>query len=93
MPRTATARKITKTLDRRITVEEALANPKILKGLSKECFSCDPYNPTRVERAKCPDCKGSGYTPVEFVGIVNDAKQNRKAKDAHTAQAFDEGDE
>jgi hypothetical protein len=77
-------------IEKRITVQEALANPKILKGLTKECFACDPYNPTHVERSKCRDCKGTGFTSMEFAGIVRDAKGAQRARDTHTANYFDE---
>ena len=86
---TRTALKPSK-LNRTITVDEALANPRILKALVKECFSCDPYNPTHVERANCPECKGSGVTPFEFVGIVNEMRKDRRAKEKRTESYYDE---
>lgn len=79
-------------IEKMITVEAALKNPRLLRGLQKECFSCDPYNPVCVPRLGCPECKGSGFSPMEFVGIVGETKKSRHELQKRTAAYFDEDD-
>jgi len=77
-------------VEKMITLEEAIKNPRLLRGLKKECFTCDPYNPVRKERANCPECKGTGFSPADVIGIVADLKKGRKDLNARTAAYYDE---
>ncbi len=70
-------------LNRRISLEEAMANPRLLRGLKKECFTCDPYNPVAGPREGCPTCGGTGLQDFEAVAIVNDLKKNRRKAETY----------
>jgi len=48
-----------------------------VQGLTTECACCDPDNPLAVPRSKCPECKGSGRTPIALATIVEQMKESR----------------
>lgn len=77
-------------IEKMITVEAAIKNPRLLRGLKKECFTCDPYNPCCKPRLGCPECGGAGTSPVEFVGIISELKKSRHELQKRTAAYFDE---
>lgn len=53
------------------------ADPTPVLSLTIDCPRCDPDNPLSVPRSKCPECKGSGKSPVALATIITEIKASR----------------
>jgi len=47
-------------------------DPTPAVGILVDCPRCDEDNPLAIERSRCPDCKGTGRSPVSLHAIVSE---------------------
>ena len=48
-----------------------------IETLTVSCYRCDPDNPLCIPRKKCPDCKGTGRSPVRFASIMMEIRESK----------------
>ena len=61
-----------------------------LVGLDKECYFCDPENPTAVDRSKCQHCKGTGREALAVAEVSEQITDAKKTKSRISREALDE---
>jgi hypothetical protein len=71
-----------------IKCEELGEDLDTIETLTVSCYRCDPDNPLCVPQKTCPDCKGTGQSPVRFAGIMKEIRES-KAELARTGSSTD----
>jgi hypothetical protein len=72
-----------------ITVAEIESNPSCLKGMTKECYTCDLDNPRAIPRETCKVCGGSGREGLAASEIVEELREARSNKKQEASEDSD----
>lgn len=64
-------------LARAYTVTEIEKDLTLVSDLTKECYTCDPFNPRRVPREQCQTCLGTGLQKLAIAEIAAEISKSR----------------
>jgi hypothetical protein len=48
-----------------------------IETMTVSCYRCDPDNPLCIPQMKCPDCHGTGQSPIRLAGIMKQLRDSR----------------